>query len=411
MNIENKSILMNIENKSDLYIENNTIYEPELGEYKIYIDSGDLTLWGVKYNFSLESTHIQLTNRATGSEMLYFFKDYIFSISNQYCQIRGERIFIDGNSFNLNVYRGRLIPRSVQSGNQRKFVVRNNNFEIDGFFLKSRMEMERKGEVARESDAGCMLNSSTLKSYINSNNTNLFRNNKTEMINISNDSQNTHDVFILDYLVDIYDKIFKIIEFYIIRGNGNFIEHGECEIDILNKCYILNKNIEVISEVLNYIRIHDGFLMRIQNTETEILKIVWNLIRDENDLIEIFLDNLADNRSTYGFHCLTGRISRMLNTFSGINIGELKICKNLNAAPISYTGGKLNKQLLINEMMNICSKVREEMEMEMEMETGINEDELRNRIKKKLIIDYVNTNILSIEQLDNVISGWIEHIT
>ena len=378
---------MNIENKTDLYIENNTIYEPELGEYKIYIDSGDLLLWGVKYNFSLESTHIQLINQDTGSEMLYFFKDYIFSINNQYCQIRGERIFIDGNSFNLNVYRGRLIPRSVQSGNQKKFVVRNNNFEIDGFFLKSRMgmgmEMERKEEVARGIESGCILNSSTLKSYINSNNTNLFRNNKTEMNIISNDSQNTHDVFILDYLVDIYDKIFKIIEFYIIRGDGNFIEHGECEIDILNKCYILNKNIEVIGEVLNYIRIHDGFLMRIQNTETEILKIVWNLIRDENDLIEIFLDNLADIRSTYGFHCLTGRISRMLNTFSGINIGELKICKNLNAAPIIYTGGKLNKQLLTNEMMNICSKVREEMETEMGTGTRINEDELRNRIKKK----------------------------
>jgi len=83
--------------------------------------------------------------------------------------------------------------------------------------------------------------------------------------------------------------------------------------------------------------------------------------------------------------CLTGRVSRLIDVFSGIiNI-------------------KTDMTKIRSEMMSKCIKIRNNIET-------TDETELKEAIRKQLYIDYVESNILSKSDLDNELNEWINDI-
>ncbi len=64
---------------------------------------------------------------------------------------------------------------------------------------------------------------------------------------------------------------------------------------------------------------------------------------------------------------------------------------------------QIDKTQLKQEMMNICIKIRNELNTD-------DDTLLKEKIKKKLYDEYVDTNILSIDELNKEINEWIDYI-
>ena len=211
-------------------------------------------------------------------------------------------------------------------------------------------------------------------------------------------------------MIDIYNKIFTSIHSKnIIQDYRNYLVEKDLINDIIkSKRHIDYNNLNNLIKVLDYIKINNGFLTKINNSELELLNMIWFVVRNNIDLVDILINNLIDITHGDGyFHCLTGRISRILNTLSGIKLSKLTVFKNINAETSKENNldeNNLDKNILTQEMLNISSKVRKDLE-------DLNSDEdLKICIKKKLISVYVDTNIMSLEKLEEYISDWIDYV-
>ena len=93
---------------------------------------------------------------------------------------------------------------------------------------------------------------------------------------------------------------------------------------------------------------------------------------------------LSYSKTTY---CLTGRISRMINTFEGI----------------MFNDNKTDISTIRAEILNKCSIIRNN-------NPDMSSKELQQIIKDTMFTDYVSSNILSKDVLDNEINTWIDYI-
>ena len=147
--------------------------------------------------------------------------------------------------------------------------------------------------------------------------------------------------------------------------------------------------------------------------EVDALHLVWNRIHDpvnkdnKDALQQNLVDELAECIEYDKPVCSTGRFTRILDTLNAVDPA-------VQIKPM---------YALKNEMMDKCVVVRKQMydalpESEKIHIDNINENEsqvsfnkqLKDEIRSQLRKDYVETQVLSPEQLDKEVNQWIDHI-
>ncbi len=226
---------------------------------------------------------------------------------------------------------------------------------------------------------------------------------------IARDSQNTHDTNILNNLFNIIIKLQKqthitktinvsineIIEYFNSKKKNiklnffNYIYHYLFTSNY-NKIIIHNTKIDNTIKVINHIKNNNGYIDRFKMTELQVLQLVWNAIGNNNDLKDILYFNLSDITTYRGLVCLTGRVTRMIDVFNGIDDAI-----------------KPNALDFRKEMMNKCVKIRNELEANDILDEN---NFYKNEIKKQLYNDYVTSKILTNEDFEREINEWIEYI-
>jgi len=148
--------------------------------------------------------------------------------------------------------------------------------------------------------------------------------------------------------------------------------------------------------------------------ESEALNIVWNRINTDqhkdhvSDIKDIFYGQLADMQEHGKSVCATGRLSRMLDTFSTFD----------NDVQIKPT------YVINTEMMNKAGKIREDMYLEYDSQTADRlragtadsatqqtfDQSVRKSIIDRLTKDYVDTGIMTENAFSERIIEWIDEI-
>lgn len=375
MNLSENSI---VEIDKHINRENKLLINDDLS-YEINIDIGVVTINDESYNIKLESTNVSLMNKRIG-EMVYYLSGYPFQICNKLIKIRGQMVHLE--NFILKVIHGRIrINNKYYS-----FIINNNILTIQNIIDYREYQMQNINNNIIEEFENNIVNN-------NNNNTIINNNLQPDLKKISKDSQNVHDSYILNYLYDILEKIKKLtnneksidivlneITSYINLKQGyfNYIKHKIFNIE--------NKGIKI----LNFMKKNNRYITKFRMTEMEILRLVWNAIGNNNDLKEIFYHNLLDIKNYNSYYCLTGRVTRIINTFSGI-----------------IENKQINMTEIRKEMMNKCTIIRNNLEKN---NKNLDNELLKKEIKKELKKDYVDSKILLIEDFNKELNEWIELI-
>ena len=205
------------------------------------------------------------------------------------------------------------------------------------------------------------------------------------------DIQNVHDTTINKTVKHSIENIKKDTQ---IKHNFNeIIDMFNIEITKMN----LSKNkLDNIKRVINNIRQDTTNSIYNKMKSSELIELVGNRIFNSED--EIYKDTCINNLALELNDCIendhvvchTGIFNRVLNSLNYID-------KNVNVK---------STNVLNDEMMNKCSLIRSQL--------NDNIDDFDNRLKQKirseLKKDYVDTNIITQEELNNIINVWIDYI-
>ena len=155
--------------------------------------------------------------------------------------------------------------------------------------------------------------------------------------------------------------------------------------------------------------------------EVDILNLIYNRINApinhsrQNDLMEALIDQLCDGYGTAGPVCATGRATRVLSSLAAIDMKSDEIVtlkpkwaikqELLNKAP------KIRETMLAtrgNDFTNMFNKAEHTPDEEKQVEdfTNLFKETLRKEYKK----DYVDTNLLSQDDLDTELKEWIDAV-
>ena len=361
---------------ADYIIRNNKLIITEDDEYEMNIDIGTVNIYNVLYNLGIESTNISISNEVINN-MIYYFNNYIFEISNKLVRFRGEVINMD--KFIVNVSLGRILIQDQY----HSFTVINNEMIIGPITNYTQMDLDRMPEPAKFLDLNILYQ----------NRDQLIRNRKVitpELKNLAKDRQNVHDSYVLNKFKEIINKLNKniIITKAIDEVIAEIKEYIDSKYTIFSVDYY---KIKKANESIKYIKQNNGFIAVYNMYELQVLRLVWNTIYNNENLKDMLLNALLDMQSSKDvFYCLTGRVTRMIDIFNGV-IDDFKF----------------EKYDVRQEMMNKCVKIRNELE-------GNNiEDKdnvYKNEIKKQLHIDYVDSNILTLDEFNKEINEWIDYI-
>jgi len=344
---------MNNHNLSNLTIKSNycTINNDDL---LFNIDNGSVTSFGQIYDLTLESTGIIVNN------MFINFQTELFQIYRSQVHFRGIMHMLNLN-FMLNVTRGRIFINNEC----HLFTITNNMMIIDpnptnetnrAPINRRRININRPRQVNNQTRV----------------------NNQQNLAAISADRQNTHNTKILDNLYNIL---------VVIKSNTDVKLNLSSSVQEIRNLINQNhsSNISKGNHILDHITTQFGYIDRFQMYETDVLLLIWNAIRHDINLQSIFYENLLSMYEHNNIVCLTGRVSRLIDVFSGI----------INIKP--------DMTKIRSEMMSKCIKIRNNIET-------TDETELKEAIRKQLYIDYVESNILSKSDLDNELNEWINDI-
>lgn len=210
------------------------------------------------------------------------------------------------------------------------------------------------------------------------------------------DPQNVHDSFINNTISNSINNI----------KNKKFDTNLNYQ-DIEN---ILNNEIEKnnfnpekrnnIKRVLENINNSNFKSFKNNMTIKEALILVFNKIYNKNDeeikksFISNLLNELNDCVENNNVVCGTGIFNRI---FSSINLLDEDVTVK------SY-------DTLNTEIMNKCIAIRNKLEETINSNSNNFDELLKNNIKDEMYNDYVKSNILTQEQLDDILKVWIDHI-
>ncbi len=205
------------------------------------------------------------------------------------------------------------------------------------------------------------------------------------------DVQNVHDTTINKTVKHSIENIKKDTK--ITYNFNEIIDMFNIEIIKLN---LSNTKLSNIKKVINSIRQDKNKSIYNNMKSSELLELVGNRIfnsTDENykdtciNNLALELNDCVENNNVV---CSTGVFNRVLNSLNFID-------KDVNVK---------STNVLNDEMMNKCSLIRSSL--------NENEDDFDNKLKQKirseLKKDYVDKNILTQTELNNIINVWVDYI-
>ena len=205
------------------------------------------------------------------------------------------------------------------------------------------------------------------------------------------DPQNIHDTTINKTVKHSIENIKKDTQ---IKHNFNeIIDMFNIEIQKLN---LSNNKLNNIKRVINNIRQDTTNSVYNKMKTSELVELVGNRIFNSEDknYKDICINNLAlelnDCIENDHVVCHTGIFNRVLNSLNYVdNFVNVKSTNVLN-----------------DEMMNKCSLIRSTLDENMDDF----DNKLKEKIREELKKDYVDTNIITQDELNNIINVWMDYI-
>lgn len=241
-------------------IVNNQITLEDGNSYTIHIDEGYVSIGDNLFYFSLERTGVTINDK------FWNFNEYTFAVQNYGFQHAGICYHIS----TVNIFSDLVRLEKANKIITARIV---NNQLIIGNDTRPPIRRQLERPISRRTEV------SSLRS-------------------IANDSQNTHDSGILNHLLDIYKTL------------------PRSELTWHDVTYIIPKTDERINRVLQYISYQNGHHSKFGDNEKNILTTVVSFIRHDRDALELLSANLIDCIDGPNFMCLTGRVSRILNSIA-----------------------------------------------------------------------------------------------
>lgn len=210
------------------------------------------------------------------------------------------------------------------------------------------------------------------------------------------DPQNVHDSFINNTISNSINNI-KNKDFDMNLNYQDIENILNNEIDKKDFNFAKRNNIKRVLENIN-----KSNFKSIKNNLTikEALVLVFNKIYNKNDeeikksFISNLLNELNDCVENNNVVCGTGIFNRIFNS---INLLDADVTVK------SYDA-------LNTEIMNKCIAIRNKLEGTVNPNSDNFDELLKNNIKDEMYSDYVKSNILTQEQLDDIMKVWIDHI-
>ena len=147
-------------------------------------------------------------------------------------------------------------------------------------------------------------------------------------------------------------------------------------------------------------------------TEMEILCLLYNRINDDvnkenrETLVENLAEELADSQDAQGYlYCTVGRISRMLNS---LNVLDPEVTIKPKWA---IRQEMLHDASTLKERMT--QRLPEKLQLKLQNDTEFSDkfdERFRDLLRERYKITYVDTGIMSAEELNKEINGWIDYV-
>jgi len=198
------------------------------------------------------------------------------------------------------------------------------------------------------------------------------------LVRCVSDRQNVHDSNIYKDIADQIDIVRKNI-------TNDVYKYEDIKKEILESHKLLYDDLESFNMVFSAIE-KSGDISYLNGVrERDILELLWNRAHDprneksRDDILTALTDNLKDCIEYKNPVCLTGRITKLWSSLAKLDFNpEIGLLKT--------------KEIIRNEFLNECSKIRDEY---------LGEDSI---IKKQTVTDYENDNMTNdvLELIDEI---------
>ena len=293
-------------------------------------------------------------------------------------------------------------PKEINTENDKKEI--NNLNDINEYLIKNIMEGFNKDKlfknqpINRNRIVNTVLNNIPIVRNINQvvNIANIIPTRPQDNLNIVYndiiyDPQNVHDTTINKTVKHSIENIKRDTQ--IIYNFNEIIDMFNIEIQKLN---LSNNKLNNIKRVINNIRQDTTNSVYNKMKTSELVELVGNRIFNSEDknYKDICINNLAlelnDCIENDHVVCHTGIFNRVLNSLNYVdNFVNVKSTNVLN-----------------DEMMNKCSLIRSTLDENMDDF----DNKLKEKIREELKKDYVDTNIITQDELNNIINVWMDYI-
>ena len=138
--------------------------------------------------------------------------------------------------------------------------------------------------------------------------------------------------------------------------------------------------------------------------ETEAIDLVWERIKDNQDLKDTFFYELSSMVENGTVVCSTGRVTRILDTLNGLDDTPVKI---------------IPEAVIKQDMLFKASKLRDEVYSKYDkdqLDAGTHpnqnmiDNELKDMIRETLYKEYVEQNLMDLEKFNKELDSWIDSI-
>lgn len=231
-----------------------------------------------------------------------------------------------------------------------------------------------------------------------------------------NDKQNVHNGAISKYVKEAVNKLIENEQKNFIQKQSLNQIHREIHQYLTDS---LHPSAIIASDILDQIYNMNAFHTSTNLNEMEILRLVWQRIKNPvnidviNDLKESLLVQLADCRQNGSIMCITGRITRILQTLECIdaeNIVNLKplwaIKENIAEYFSHYVNKLLNK---VPQKYKIAFENIERSSQDVILVENFNRCLTKN-LNNKFKLMYLDTLILNQKQLDELALEYFQNI-
>lgn len=348
-----------------------------LGEFIIHIDHAVVTntLSNTYFNICLESTG------ATVDGVFRTFRDYVFFIQNNLMQHSGMCI-----SYNNLVMNSRRVRLENSEGNITRAAI------VDNVLIQL-----RPGEEYDFVPNALLDPVEPIIPRINANIPVV----ESSLREIARNGQNVHNSTVVLKFKTLYEKLMEQLLDAVNTYDINNFSIDSAYINLMNNsgynnsifCY-KNTKLKTLMNVLEHSKKQNGFIFNMDETEGNIFKHIILYINNcveqsyKADTFKLLADNMIDCLENGGIVCLTGRITRMLNSV------EHLVSYKDESDDESDEGNKKNSSSCIDDIRQ---------EMLAKAMVMFNSEFKISDIKEALSLDYPNVDK---DNLNTEIDSW-----